>query len=327
VRAESARLARGDVTSPFGVAPQRLWIVTGKGGTGKTTLAAALAALAARAGERVLLVNAHGDGALPALLEVMEPDAANHEIAPGLHALFPRPEDSLAEYIDLQLPIAGMGKRLLASRAFAAFLDAAPGWRDLVMLGKLWQLEQQRERGRMRFDRIVVDAPSTGHGLSLLTTPQSVLDAIRVGPLHRRVAKIHDLIVDARRTRCIVVTLAEELPARETLELASALRRVPVALGPTLVNRCEPELRADPAALARLPGRGAPPLVRRRALAAVLSFRARRCAEQRHWIETLEREISAPVLRVPELSEPIVGLSGVNRLADALACTLPEASA
>src|SRR5262245_2160162 len=109
-------------------APQRLWIVTGKGGTGKTTLAATLAALSARAGERALVVSAGGDGALASLLDLPASAADGvvpHEVAPGLRALCIRPEASLAEYLHLQLPIGGLAERLLRNRAFAAFLDAA----------------------------------------------------------------------------------------------------------------------------------------------------------------------------------------------------------
>jgi hypothetical protein len=222
--------------SPFGVGA-RLWIVTGKGGTGRTSVAAALALRAARAGERVLVASGAADGALPALLGLDAPDAArNHpvEIEPRLHALLLSPQDSLARYLDLQLPIAGMGKRLLASRAFAAFLEAAPGWRELVSLAALWQLEQER----------------------------------------------------------------------------------------VLVNRREPEpgfaLEELRPALADLPRRGAPALVRPRALAAALAFQQRRFAQQRHWVAELEREL-APVRSLPELDEPLEGLRGVARLAEELA--------
>jgi anion-transporting ArsA/GET3 family ATPase len=158
---------------------RRLWIVTGKGGTGRTTVAAALALLAARAGLRVLVVSASGAGALPSALDLPEDAGTGREpieLTPQLSALFIAPEDSLAEYVDMQLHVGGIGRRLLESRAFGAFLDAAPGWRDLVILGKLWHLEQQRESGRPRFELIVLDAPATGHGVSMLSTPQAVLD-------------------------------------------------------------------------------------------------------------------------------------------------------
>ena len=310
--------------SPFGVGA-RLWIVTGKGGTGRTSVAAALAFAAARGGERVLIASGASDGALPALLEIAEPEAARNapvEIEPGLWSLRLSPEDALAEYVDLQLPIGGMGKRLLASRAFAAFLEAAPGWRDLVALGKLAQLEQERAGGRPRFDRIVLDAPATGHALSLLTTPQVVLDVVRIGPLRRLAETARELLADARRTQCIAVTLAEELPVRETLELAAALRRIPVALGAVLANRCEPGPGLDPAelrpALALVPARGAPALARPRALAAALAFQLRRHDQQQHWLATLERQL-ARVGAIPELLEPLEGRRGVSRLAELLA--------
>ncbi len=326
----SADAVRG--ASPFGVGA-RLSIVTGKGGTGRTSVAAALALCAARAGQQVLLAGSAADGALPSLLEISEPDAARQrpvEIEPGLFALLLSPEQALEEYVELQLPIGGLGKRLLASRAFAAFLDAAPGWRDLVALGKLWQLEQERTGGRPRFDRIVLDAPATGHVLSMLSTPQVVLDVVRMGPLHRIAEAVRDLLVDRRRTQCILVTLAEELPVRESLELAAALRRIPVALGSVLVNRREPDPGLDLAelrpALARVPARGAPALARPRALVAALGFQQLRCAQQRHWVDALERELS-PVGSIPDLIEPLEGRRGVGRLADLLAQSRADAGA
>jgi anion-transporting ArsA/GET3 family ATPase len=328
VRSAPPPRARG--ASPLGVA-SRLWIVTGKGGTGRTSVAAALALCAARAGERVLLAGSAADGALPALLEIAEPHAAQEqplEVEPGLFALLLSPERALAEYVELQLPLGGLGKRLLASRAFRAFLDAAPGWRDLVALGKLVQLEQERAGGRPRFDRIVLDAPATGHALSMLSTPQVVLDVVRMGPLRRVAEAVRALLVDPRRTQCILVTLAEELPVCETLELAAALRRIAVAVGPVLVNRREPEPGLDlaelRAALGRVPARGAPALARPRALAAALAFQQLRCAQQRHWVAALERELS-PVHSVADLVEPLEGRRGVGRLADLLAQGAAEA--
>jgi anion-transporting ArsA/GET3 family ATPase len=313
-------------------APQRLWIVTGKGGTGKTTLAAALGALAARTGQRTLVVSAGGDGALASLLDLPASAAEGaepHEVAPGLSALCIRPEASLAEYLHLQLPLGGLAERLLRNRAFASFLDAAPGWRDLVALGKIWHMEQQRESGVVRWDRILVDAPATGHGLSLLSTPQVVLDTIKVGPLRRQAAAIRALLVDPRQTQAVVVTLAEELPVRETLELCARLAQVGVQRGPVLVNRIEPALNftALRAALERVPSRGGPPLVRARPLRAALEFRARRHAQQARWIGELATGLEADPLTVPELADPLEGWIGVRRLADALEPTREQASA
>jgi anion-transporting ArsA/GET3 family ATPase len=210
--------------SAIRAAAQRLWIVTGKGGTGKTTLAAVLGALTARDGLRTLVVSAGGDGALAPLLDLPPAAAegtAEHAVAPGLFALCIRPEASLAEYLSLQLPLGGLAEKLLRNRAFSAFLDAAPGWRDLVALGKIWHLAQQRHAGAPRWQRIIVDAPATGHGLSLLSTPQVVVDTVKMGPLRRQAEAIRTLLLDARQTQAVVVALAEELPVRETLELCA----------------------------------------------------------------------------------------------------------
>jgi len=180
-----------------------------------------LEVIAARAGLRTRVVSAGGDGGLSSELE-LPPRAAEgrqlYEVAENLAALCIRPEASLAEYLARHLPLRGLAEWLLRNRAFAGFLEAAPGWRELVALGKIWDLEQQSVGGRVRFDRIVVDAPATGHGLSLLSTPGAVLGAVKRGPIRRQTEPIQSMLRDAQRVHCVVVTLAEELPVRETLE-------------------------------------------------------------------------------------------------------------
>jgi anion-transporting ArsA/GET3 family ATPase len=150
-----------------------------------------------------------------------------------------------------------------------------------------------------------------------------VLDVVRMGPLRRRSEDIRELLTDVRRTQCLLLTRAEELPVRETLELRAALRAIRMPIGPVLVNRVEPELELDVetvrARLAELPTDGAPPLASPGALSSVLDFRAQRGAQQRHWIEALQAQLADPLWRVPELSEPLQGRRGVERLADALA--------
>ena len=333
----------GGPTAPLLPTRRRLWIVTGKGGTGKTTLTATLALLATRAGSRVLVVSANGDDALAGLLGLppaRTTEGQIHAVAPRLSALFMEPEASLAEYIDLQLHVGGLGKRLLSSRAFHGFLEAAPGWRDLVTLGNLWHLEQEQQGARPRFDLIVVDAPATGHAFSLLSVPEVVLEAVRMGPLRRRAEDIRALLTDRTRTECVLVTQAEELPVRETLELASSLRGLGIALGPVLLNRWIQPLALDlelaREALDGVPGRGAPWLANPRALREVLDFRARRQAQHLRWLEELRKGFAEPlsessspsestaVWHVPDLTSPLEGWEGVCRLADALAPSAAE---
>ena len=308
---------------------QRLWIVTGKGGTGKTTLTAALGLWAAAHGREALVVTTGDDDALPALLEVDPARARGREplrVTPRLSLLCIEPQHALAEYLELQLHVGGLAGRLLRNRAFGLFLDAAPGWRELVTLGKIWHLEGQSSRGKPRFDLIVVDAPATGHGLSFLSVPRVVLDTVTVGPLRRQTESIQALLLDRTRTWCTPVTLAEELPVRETLELLSQLGALGIATGPLFLNRIEPPLElAMPEVSERLGALdpvGAPPLANPHVLLDALAFRARRFAQQERWIGSLREATQLPRVSVPYRIEPLVGRGALSRFAEGLAAPL-----
>jgi len=155
---------------------RRLIIVTGKGGTGKTTVAAALADAARRRGQRVLLAET---APLEAAARLFEPHPAplgytGRSLRPGLHAMRIDPHEALAEYLGLQIGFRALTERLLRTQTFQQLLEAAPGWRELIILGKIWHLEQKREaNGRPTWDLVVVDAPATGHGLTFLDVPAS----------------------------------------------------------------------------------------------------------------------------------------------------------
>ena len=264
---------------------RRLVVITGKGGTGKTTVAAALALAAAEAGRTVLAAEVGLDEHLPRLLD---PDAApvgyaGRDLAPGLHAMRIDPYEALAEYLGLQLGLRGIVRRVLENRAFRQLMDASPGWRELITLGKIWHLEQMRDdRGRPRFDLIVVDAPATGHGLTFLDVPRVVGSAVRTGPLRRHASWVEGMIRDPERTALLPVALAEELPARETAELVARLRdEVGVAVDRVVVNALRsgsvPGRRARP----RRPPRGARALARDSGLARAARARGLRGASAR----------------------------------------------
>jgi anion-transporting ArsA/GET3 family ATPase len=312
----------------------RVWIVTGKGGVGRTTLAAALAAAAARRGLRSLVVSAGGDGALSALLDMDVARSRGREpvaVSEGLELLEIEPEAALEEYVEHELGWGRLGRTLLRSRAFSRFVDAAPGWRDLVTLGKLWHMEQQVVGGRPRFDAIVVDAPATGHGLSFLSVPRVVLDVVTVGPLRRQTAAIEAMLLDHGRTWCIPVTLAEELPVRETLELIERLEERGIRIGPIVANQIEPavDLEVAPAlaTLQKLSPQGAPALASPPALAAAVAHYAARQALQTHWLDHLASRAGKLGLCVPHLIGAAFGPALVHELVDAIASELEATGA
>lgn len=223
----------------------RLIIVTGKGGCGKTTVAASVALSAARRGLRVALVEMGRDEHLHGLIAPGSAPVgyAGRELQPSLWVIHIDPFEALAEYLGLQIGLKSLVDRGLRQPAFQQLLAAAPGWRELITLGKIGYMESSgRASGQLEYDMIVVDAPASGHGLTFLDVPRVVQSAIKTGPMRRRAADVEALIQDPARTRLLPVCLAEELPVSETVELIERVRgEIYVPLGSVVVNRLEPE--------------------------------------------------------------------------------------
>jgi hypothetical protein len=211
---------------------RRLLIFLGKGGVGKSTLTAAMGKLLAARGKRVLLceVNALTDGAagsearLPPALGVSPPPPQVTEVLPGLSLCNLRPEEALHEYVLLKLKIEKLVQKLLGNGPVRSFLRLIPSLAEVVTLGKLLHHVREQRRGAFRFDAVLLDAPATGHGVSLLNVPQVLLRNIPSGPMREDLSWMNALLVDPAITSVQLVTLAEELPVTETLELGAALR-------------------------------------------------------------------------------------------------------
>ena len=230
-------------STPRSLLDHRLIVVTGKGGVGKTTVACLLAEAARRQGQRVLLAETAPIEAVAARFE-RNPAPLGYEgreLRPGLHAIRIDPHEALAHYVRLQTGLGLVTDRILGSETFRQLLEAAPGWRELILLGKLWHVEQNESRGRPLYDLIVVDAPATGHGLTFLDVPRVAQQAVRAGPLARHAGWVEALVHDRERTLLLPVTLPEELPARETIELVERAREdIDIGVDRIVVNRCPP---------------------------------------------------------------------------------------
>jgi len=244
-------------------------------------------------------------------------DPGSHPGAEGtVHARRITPDDALLEY----LADHGMGrisKRLVSSGALDVVSTAIPGIRDILVLGKIKQLEREAEA-----DLILVDAPATGHAMTFLTSAQGLLDAARSGPVRAQAQDVVELLADPARCQVALVTLPEEMPVNEVIEAAYQLEdRVGLTLGPVIVNGClsdDPRLAEDPAAAAAAVAvtLSADQIG---ALAAAASFRASRYAlqvEQRH---RLADELPLHQLEAPIVFSDTIGPRQIDLIADALA--------
>ncbi len=310
---------------------RRLLLVTGKGGTGKTSVAAALGRLAASLGVRTLVVELGHAPVLPDLLGAAAPGAHGNPLrdprpaGPNLFTLRLVPEEALLEYLELQLRVRMLARGIVGNAGFRRFLEAAPGWRELITLGKLWHMVTREDaHGAPLWPLIVIDAPATGHGLSLLSTPSVILDTVRLGPLRRNTDLVQAVLTDASRTLVLTVTLLEELPVNESLELRARVRELGLGLGPLVANGVEPPLELRDAervleVVAALDATGAPsPLADPRALCASVRHRLSRRRMHEQFLHKLERETQSAPLVLPWLECGVVGPEGVAALARAL---------
>lgn len=217
---------------------RRFLVVTGKGGTGKTTIAAALARLAAQRGKRVLLCELDATGDIAEPFGGRDVSFTPTEFEPGVHVMAMDTEKAMQEYVhlNLKMPIVfGLGS---FARALDFVANAAPGVREILTMGKLcWEVKREN------FDLVIADAPSTGHVVSQLDSPNSVGELITVGPLVHQTAWMRDMLRDPERTGVVAVTTPEEMPVQETLDLLARIdERTQTPIGAVVVNRVYPEL-------------------------------------------------------------------------------------
>ena len=231
---------------------RRLIVVTGKGGVGKSTVAAALALLAARGGKRVLVCEVNAQERVAPLLGAPASGPQVREALPNLFTVNVTPRDAMREYGLMVLRFRSIYDAVFENRLVRYFLRALPSLAELVMLGKVLHEVRVEERGRPRWDLVVLDAPATGHAVQLLRVPGALLDTVPMGPLRRDAQWMHALLVDASTTAVAIVTLPEEMPVNEAIELDAAVRGVLGMPRGALVVNAMPEERFSPGERARL---------------------------------------------------------------------------
>ncbi|MGH9021986.1 MAG: ArsA family ATPase [Acidimicrobiia bacterium] len=297
----------------------RVVIVAGKGGVGKTTVAASLALAAAAVGRTALLVEVEGR---PDLAAVFGKDSlSGEELAPGVWGSALHPDLALLEYLETR-GLGRISKRLVSSGALEVLATAVPGAKDILLLGKIKALQNLRSA-----DVIIVDAPATGHAVSFLVSPRGLLDAIRVGPIRAQATDVIEMLSDPLRCVVLLVTAPEETPVSEAIEAASALEsRAGVTVSSVVVNGLYPELppTVEPPftveqviADARQAGH---PVTEDLAaqMAGADAFRRRRRELQDAQLVRLTEELDLPQVPLPYLFRAQLGVEDLKSLASGL---------
>jgi anion-transporting ArsA/GET3 family ATPase len=297
-----------------------LVIVTGKGGVGKTTVAVALGMRAAAEGKRTIVCEVSAQENASRMFEHTTVGFHEVELEENLWAISIDPDESMREYVLLQLKVRAMRDMLFRSRIFNYLAAATPGLKELVTIGKIWELAQldRKVKSGRKYDTVIVDAPATGHGVGFLQTPRTFANIARVGPIHSQAQQLDNFITDHANTGVAIVALPEEMPVNESAALEHDLvEEVGVAVDRIYLNGLYPERfsRADAEQLTALAA-GADDSPRAAARAALSEFG--RAKSQRAQLARLRRRVEAPVKTLPFLFEPDLGPEAARRLSKRL---------
>ena len=306
-----------------GLLDRRLIFVTGKGGVGKSTVATALGLLAARRGARTVVAELAGQSRIRGSFAQTGETFEEVKLADGLYTISIDPEAAMEEY--LRVKTGPLGQALGGSRVFQAFAMATPGMRELLSMGKVWELAQleRRTSGAAPYDVVIVDSPAAGHGLGILRTPRTFAEISRVGPVASTAGRIAASVADPAFTGVLAVTTPEEMPVNETLWLSQQLADDGIALDAVVVNArygarfTAGEVRTLAGARRRAGRAGPQSIAVGAALGAAVSAHARADA-QHEQLQRLRAGLDAAFVELPFLFCEELGLPELRTLADTL---------
>lgn len=289
---------------------RRLIFVSGKGGVGKSSVAAALALAARRRGRRVLLAEIDAPRSLGRTLAGVSAGPEEAELMPGLWLVNMSPRTVMDEYVRHVVKLDWVARRILESPIYDRFIAAAPGLKELITLGKLMVMEEARSRRGPgpRWDTIIVDAPATGHGLALLKVPLAASEAVPVGPVGHNARRVLTLLRDPTRATLVIVALPEEMAVVEAEQFYRMARdEVRLDVGAVVLNGCHERAftpRQEVEVLERLARGEDGPLDGRVRLGPALGAARRQLRREkltRFYLQRLRRGFQAPLLTLPHV--------------------------
>ncbi|HEY5925603.1 MAG TPA: ArsA family ATPase [Kofleriaceae bacterium] len=300
---------------------RRLLLVVGKGGVGRSTVAAAIAGQLAACGKRTLLFETNANDRFGSYFDKPAVGTELAQLAPNLWAVNTNPAHALEEYGLMILKFKSVYEMVFENRVTKAFLRAIPGLDDYSLLGKAWFHTTEEKRGKPIWDHVVFDMPASGHSVSMLRVPWVITDTVPEGPLTRDARTVKELLCDPARTTPVLVTLAEEMPVNEAIELEGKLTELGIVPQQIVCNQIYPQhfpagapvtrvleaLAADPALTTPL---------REVTEHATLS-RDRRALNERYLAE-LRRRAKTPVHELPMLFAPSLEPAHVRALGELL---------
>jgi anion-transporting ArsA/GET3 family ATPase len=303
---------------------RQLLFVTGKGGVGKTSVAAAIAELAAGAGKRTLVCEMDGKGALAAAFEVPPLGFEAREMLPNLWGMEMNTEDSLREYLRLFVRVPLLARIGPLAHTLDFIADAAPGVKEILAVGKLCY-----EAKEDHYDLVVVDAEASGHIVAQVGAPRAIREMVQVGPVREQTQWMIEVLEDPARTGVVVVTTPEDMPVTETIELIERLDHdTGVAVAGVVANRVLPALfsEREAAVFQRLDEPAARSMLADTAGAAVDTvFQAAALTEARRRVgaahlDRLRDELGdeIPLLIIPELFIRAAGRRVVTLVAESI---------